>query len=260
VIEPEADAAADRVAALVAQAIRSKPRCVLGLAAGRTMEPVYAKLVERHEREGLSLRDVTAFNLDEYIGAAPDDAWSFRSFALRHLVGPTDLPPASIHAPSGVAPDVFAEARRYEEAIADAGGIDLQLLGLGRNGHVGFNEPGSSLGSRTRAKALTQETLRANRDELPALGRAAPQAAITMGLGTILAARACLLLATGSAKAAAVAALVEGPVTSRLPASILQHHPEATVVLDEAAARRLQDRPYYRRAEALQRRLETGGR
>lgn len=260
VIETEPGEAAGRVAGIVADALRSNPRCVLGLAAGRTMEPVYAKLVESHEREGVSFRDVIAFNLDEYIGAAPSDEWSFQSFTFRHLVEPTDLPRSSLHVPSGAAEDVFEEARRYEETIRNSGGIDLQLLGLGRNGHLGFNEPGSSLGSRTRAKALTEATLRANRDELPKLGDAAPQAAITMGLGTILSARSCLLLATGLAKASAVAAMIEGPVTSRVPASVLQHHPEATVVLDAAAAERLEGRQYYQRAEQLQRQLERRGR
>ena len=260
VIETEPDAAAARVARIVAAAIRSNPGCVLGLAAGRTMDPVYAKLVEGHEREGVSFRGVTTFNLDEYIGAAPNDEWSFQYFTIRCLVEPTDLPRASAHAPSGAAADVFEEARRYEETIRNSGGIDLQLLGLGRNGHLGFNEPGSSLGSRTRAKALTEETLRANRAELPSLGDAVPQAAITMGLGTILSARSCLLLATDSTKASAVAAMVEGPVTSRVPASILQQHPDATVVLDAAAAERLEGRPYYQRAEQLQRQLEERGR
>ncbi len=260
VIETEPDAAAARVASIVADAIRSNPRCVLGLAAGRTMDPVYSKLVESHKREGVSFRDVTTFNLDEYIGAAPNDEWSIQCFTFRCLVEPTDLPRSSAHAPNGAAADVFEEARRYEETIRNSGGIDLQLLGLGRNGHLGFNEPGSSLGSRTRAKALTEETLRANRDELPNLGDAVPQAAITMGLGTILSARSCLLLATGSANACAVAAMVEGPVTSRVPASILQHHPDATVVLDAAAAERLEGRQYYQRAEQLQRQLEQRGR
>ncbi len=166
---------------------------------------------------------------------------------------------ATVRAPDGAAPDIFAEAERYESAIREAGGVDLQLLGLGQNGHIGFNEPGSSLGSGTRAKALTEETLRANQDDLPALDGHRPQAAITVGLGTILAAPSCLLLAVGSAKAPAVAAMIEGPVTARVPASVLQQHPNATVVLDASAAAELEAREYYEHAERLQRQLEDGG-
>ena len=260
VIESSAQAAADRAARSLADSVRSNPHCVLGLATGRTVEPVYARLAALHRDQGLSLRSVTAFNLDEYVGASRDDAWSFYRFAFRHLVEPTDLPAASLHVPDGAAPDIFAEAERYDAAIREAGGIDLQLLGLGQNGHIGFNEPGSSLGSATRAKALTEETLRANQADLPGLGRDLPEAAITVGLGTILSARSCLLLAVGAAKAGAVAALVEGPVTARVPASVLQHHPNATVVLDAAGAAGLEARQYYEHAERLQRRLEEDGR
>jgi glucosamine-6-phosphate deaminase len=223
------------------------------------VEPVYARLAAIHRDEGLSLRGITTFNLDEYVGATRDDAWSFYRFTLRHLVEPTDLPAASVHVPDGAASDIFAEAERYDAAIREAGGIDLQLLGLGQNGHIGFNEPGSSLGSATRAKALTEQTLRANQADLPALGGERPEAAITVGLGTILSARSCLLLAVGSAKAAAVAAMVEGPVTARVPASVLQHHPNATVVLDASAAAGLAAQEYYEHAERLQRQLEEGG-
>ena len=260
VIESSAQAAADRVAQTLADSVRSNPHCVLGLATGRTVEPVYARLAALHRDQGLSLRSVTAFNLDEYVGASRDDAWSFYRFTFRHLVEPTDLPAASLHVPDGAAPDIFAEAERYDATIREAGGIDLQLLGLGQNGHIGFNEPGSSLGSATRAKALTEETLRANQADLPGLGRDLPEAAITVGLGTILSARSCLLLAVGAAKAGAVAALVEGPVTARVPASVLQHHPNATVVLDAAGAAGLEARQYYEHAERLQRRLEEDGR
>jgi glucosamine-6-phosphate deaminase len=255
-IEKDEAAAAERAAAVVARLVRSRHRCILGLASGRTMEPVYASLTRQHRGEGLSFRDVSAFGLDEYIGAATSDPWGFHAFLRRHLVNETDLPRASVHLPNGKARDVFAEAARFERAIERAGGIDLQLLGLGRNGHLGFNQPGSSLGSRTRVKALTRETLTDNRDDLPDLGDAKPSAAITMGLATILATHACLLLAVGAAKAAAVAAMVEGPLAARVPASVLQLHPKATVVLDEAAAAQLERVEYYRRAEEIQRELE----
>lgn len=257
VIEASAEAAADCVARRLAAAIRARPDCVLGIATGRTMMPVYAKLAALCKQEDLSLARVSSFNLDEYIGVAAGESVSFRSYTLRHLAAATDLPAASVHAPDGAAADVFAEAERYEQAIREAGGIDLQLLGLGRNGHIGFNEPGSSLASRTRVKALSEQTLRANRADL---GSPAPNAAITVGLGTILSARSCLLLAVGTAKSAAVAAMVEGPVTARVPASVLQHHPSATVLLDPGAAADLQAREYYESAERIQRRLEESRR
>jgi glucosamine-6-phosphate deaminase len=220
------------------------------------MEPVYARLSAACEARTVSLSEATAFGLDEYVGASADDTWSFHHFVHRHLVVTTDLPAGRAHLPDGMAEDIFAEAESYDEAIREAGGIDLQLLGLGPNGHIGFNEPGSSLGSGTRAKALTDETLAANCEALPSQA-ARPVAAITMGLGTILASRRCLVLAVGAAKATAVAGMIEGPVSARLPASILQHHPDVTVVVDEAAASKLEDASYYRRAEALQRKLDT---
>lgn len=254
VIEASADAAAECVARRIANRVRAHPRSVLGLATGRTMEPVYARLVRWHQREGLSLRDVCSFNLDEYVGAAPDAEWSMRAFLFRHLVLPTDLPPSRVDLPDGSAPDVFAEACRYEARLRAAGGVDLQLLGLGANGHLGFNEPGSSLGGRARVAVLAQETLDANRDVLPQGGER-PRAAITLGLGTILSARTCLLLAMGSEKAAAAAAMLEGPVSSRLPASVLQLHPDAVVVLDAAAAGALTRRADYEREERVLREL-----
>jgi glucosamine-6-phosphate deaminase len=257
VIEASAEDASSRVAELVARKIRSNPCCVLGLATGRTMEPVYAKLAAAHRNGGVSLSQVRTFSLDEYIGATREDSWSFASFATRHLVAPTDLPPSSVHVPDGAAADILLEAEQYEGAIRRSGGIDLQLLGLGANGHIGFNEPGSSLRSRTRVKALTAETLRANQDDLPLPADALPRAAITVGLGTILSARACVLIAVGSAKAAAVAAMVEGPVTAKVPASVLQLHPAVTAVLDEAAAADLEGRAYYATAERLQREFES---
>jgi glucosamine-6-phosphate deaminase len=254
VIEATAEAAVERVARCVADRVRSYPRSVLGLATGRTMEPVYAKLVHWHQFEGLSLRDVRSFNLDEYVGAAPDASWSMRAFVFRHLVERTDLPPSHVHLPDGAARDVFAEAERYEARLRAAGGVDLQLLGLGANGHLGFNEPGSSLGGRTRVAVLAPETLEANRDALPR-GGARPRAAITLGLGTILAARTCLLLALGSEKAEAAAAMLEGPVSARLPASALQLHPDAVVVLDAPASGALARRDDYERAERIRREL-----
>ena len=207
------------------------------------MRPVYARLVALHREGRADFAEATTFNLDEYVGVAPDHPASFAAFMRETLFASVNLDPARCHLPRGDAPDPAAEARRYEEAIAAAGGIDLQLLGIGRNGHLAFNEPTSSLASRTRVKTLTEATRRAN---APAFAPGpVPRHAITMGIATILDARACLLLATGEAKAAAVARMVEGPLGADCPATALQMHPDATVVLDAAAAARLALREYY---------------
>jgi len=255
VIEPAA--ALYRLAARrVADEIRANPACVLGLATGRTMVPLYDELARLHASEGLSFARVDAFNLDEYVGVGRDEPGSLRAFMLAHLVRRTDLRPEALHLPDGTRADPAEAARAYEAAIRAAGGIQLQLLGLGRNAHIGFNEPGSSLGSRTRVKTLAGETLAANRDELPPVVRER-RLAITMGLGTILEARTCLWLATGASKAAAVAATVEGPVTASAPGSVLQLHPDVIAYVDETAAAQLARRSYYVEAEGLQRRLEA---
>src|SRR5262245_60145531 len=252
----ETEAGLVRLAAQrVARVIRAKPSCVLGLATGKTMIPVYDELVRLHRSEGLSFARVSAFGLDEYVGVAGDEPGSLRGFVRAHLERPTDLRAAALHLPDGSSADPHAEARAYEAAIRAAGGIDLQLLGLGVNAHVGFNEPGSSLASRARVKTLSDETLAANRDELPA-GVRERRLAITLGLGTILEARTCVLLATGPAKAGAVAATVEGALTASAPASVLQLHPDVIVYVDEAAAAGLVRRRYYLQAEARERRLE----
>lgn len=256
VIEREAELyrlAAERVA----RAIRAKPDCVLGLATGRTMIPLYDELVRLHERDGLSFAAVTAFHLDEYVGVAPGAPGSFRRFVRERLERRTDLRPEAVHAPDASAAEPAAAARAYEDALFAAGGVDLQLLGLGVNAHVGFNEPGSSLASRTRVKTLSSETLAANAEGLPE-GVRERRLAITMGLGTILDARACLCIATGPAKAGAVAATIEGPLTASAPGSVLQLHPEVTIYVDEAAAAGLLRRRYYLDAEARERALEDG--
>jgi glucosamine-6-phosphate deaminase len=241
--------AARRVAALV----RAEPAAVLGLATGRTMVPLYDELARLHRAEGLSFARVRAFALDEYVGLTADAPGSFARFLGTQLVERTDLPAAALRVPAASEAGAAAAAGAYEAAIRAAGGIDLQLLGLGVNAHLGFNEPGSSLGSRTRVKTLAPETLASNREDLPP---AAPRLAITLGLGTILEAKACLLIATGSAKVAAVAATLEGPLSASAPASVLQLHPHVTAYVDDAASAGLVRRRYYLEAEALQRRLE----
>jgi glucosamine-6-phosphate deaminase len=254
VIEPTAELyrrAARKVAAL----IRAEPTAVLGLATGRTMLPLYDELARLYAAEGLSFARIRAFALDEYVGVAPDAPGSYGRYLRDKLVDRTDLPAASVRLPQASASGAAAAALAYEAEIRAAGGIDLQLLGLGVNAHLGFNEPGSSLASRTRVKALAPETLASNREDLPALG-AAPRMALTMGLGTILEAKACLLLATGNAKAAAVAATIEGALSASAPASVLQLHPQVTAYVDDAASAGLVRRRYYLEAETLQRRLE----
>lgn len=237
------DAAIARAAGLIAAHIRAHSDAVLGLATGGTMLPLY-RLLAGEYRAGLSFARVTSFNLDEYVGLAPDHPASYHSYMREVLFAHVDIDPARTYLPRGDAPDPGEEADRYEALIAAAGGISLQLLGIGQNGHIGFNEPTSSLASRTRVKTLTESTRAANR---PYFGpkETPPEYAITMGVGTILAARECLLLATGAAKAPAVAAMIEGPLSAACPASALQMHPRATIVLDREAAGDLRLTDYY---------------
>ncbi|WP_158970183.1 glucosamine-6-phosphate deaminase [Chachezhania sediminis] len=240
----DAGAAARRTADILCDAVAARPAAVLGLATGGTMEPVYAVLRDRLADGSLDLTATTTFNLDEYVGLQGDHPQSYRATMDRLLFDAAGLPRDRTHLPDGAAPDVAAEAVRYDAAIAAAGGIDLQLLGIGGNGHIGFNEPTSSLGSRTRVKTLTAETRNANA-RFFGTDEAAPRFAITMGIATILESRACVLLATGPGKAAAIAAAIEGPLSAACPASALQLHPNATMVLDPAAAADLRLRDYY---------------
>ncbi len=240
---PAAEAACLRAARIVARLLRAKPEAALALPTGSTPRGIYAELVRQHRAEGLSFARATAFNLDEYVGIPPDHPGSFRRALREALYRHVDLPEGHAHAPDGQAPDLPAACAAYEAAIAAAGGLDLALLGLGTDGHIAFNEPTSSLGSRTRLKTLAEETRAANQ---PAFGaEPVPRHALTMGIATILEARRCLLVAFGAAKAAAVARLVEGPLTALVPASALQLHPHATVIVDEAAAEGLRLRRYY---------------
>ncbi len=239
-----ATGATARVAALVAETVRRKPAAVLGLATGGTMLPVYERLRASCRDGDLTFAGVTSFNLDEYIGLVPEHPCSYHRYMGEALFDHIDIAPARTHLPRGDAADVLAEADRYEALIAATGGIDLQLLGIGRNGHIGFNEPTSSLASRTRVKTLTEDTRRANRRFFDSFDDT-PRYALTMGVATILESRFCVLLATGSAKADAVAAMVEGPVSAACPASALQLHRNVTVVLDRDAAAGLRLTSYY---------------
>jgi glucosamine-6-phosphate deaminase len=241
VIQRTREAATGIAARVVAELLREKPRCVLGLATGGTPLPLYRLLCQMK----LDWRRVITFNLDEYVGLAPEHPASYHTFMRENFLRHVNIPERNIHIPDGLARDVPGFCERYERQIRAAGGVDLQLLGIGADGHIGFNEPTSSLASRTRLKTLTART---RRDNARFFGEGeAPHHVITMGIGTIMEARHCLLLAFGRKKARAVAGAVEGPVTAMNPASALQLHPRVTVCLDEAAASRLKLKAYYRR-------------
>jgi glucosamine-6-phosphate deaminase len=245
IIQPDESAAARLVAHLVARELRARPSLVLGLATGRTMEKVYAGLVRMHREEDLDFSLCRTFNLDEYVGLAPDDPHSYRCTMDRQLFDLVNIDRRNTHVPDGLAADLQRESEAYEERIRECGGIDLQLLGIGADGHIGFNEPLSALLSRTREKALTPTTIAQN---APLFGgrTAVPPRGITMGVGTILDSRNCILLATGAAKASIIARAVEGPITAMISASALQLHARCRVIVDEAAAGELREREYYR--------------
>ncbi len=244
IIQPDAESAAHLVARMIAKDLRANPHLVLGLATGRTMESVYRVLVEMNRQENLDFSLCRTFNLDEYVGLPASDVHSYRHYMNERLFKQVNIDLRNTHLPDGAASDLDAECACYEQRIAKAGGIDLQLLGIGRGGHIGFNEPLSALRSRTRVKALSPTTLKQNAPLFsdPAL---MPRRAITMGVGTILECRRCLLLATGAEKADIIAQAVEGPITSMISATALQLHPRATVLVDEAAASKLRGAQYY---------------
>ncbi len=231
-------------AGMIARLLRSQPRCVLGLATGRTPLRLYEELIRLHREEGLKLAEVTTFNLDEYVGLSADHPRSYRHYMAENLFRHVDVDPRAAHVPDGCAADLRAHCLEYERAIVDAGGIDLQLLGIGSNGHIGFNEPTGSLRSRTWIKILSEKTLRDNASHFSALEEQ-PRHVVTMGIGTILETRHCLVLACGAAKSHAVKAMIEGPVSAMCPASALQMHPRTTVIVDRAAAARLDHPEHY---------------
>ncbi|MDE8587990.1 MULTISPECIES: glucosamine-6-phosphate deaminase [Micrococcaceae] len=224
--------------------VRRKPDAVLGLATGSSPLPVYDELAARHER-GLDFSRASAFALDEYVGLPAGHPESYREVIRREFTDRVNIAPENVHGPDGTATDIPAACESYEQAIAAAGGVDLQLLGVGTDGHIGFNEPGSSFASRTRIKSLIEQTRRDNARFFTSLAEV-PHHVITQGLGTIMAARHVVLLATGAQKAQAVRDFVEGPVAAICPASVLQFHPHATVLLDEAAASALKLADFYR--------------
>jgi len=222
------------VADVVALRLGEEPSTVFMLPTGTTPLGMYRRLVEMHRSEGLSLADATFFNLDEYLGLAPDHRASYHVYMKENFYGLIDADAARVFVPDGTAPDPEAECERYEEAISEAGGIEVCVLGIGRNGHIGFNEPGAPFDSRTRIVELSESTRNINAADFEA--ERAPQRAITVGMATIFESREVLLLASGTNKAGAVAAAVEGDVSESVPASMLKSHPNAELFLDEDAA------------------------
>jgi glucosamine-6-phosphate deaminase len=245
IIRPTEEAAAGLVARTIAAELRAKPSLTLGLATGKTMDSVYAELVRLHRTEHLDFSRCRTFNLDEYAALPASHRNSYRHYMNRRLFLNVNINLRNTHLPDGTAADLDAECRNYERLIAECGGIDLQLLGIGLSGHLGFNEPTSSLRSRSRVVVLSPIT-RAQNGPLFATPEEMPLCALTMGVGTILEGRRCLLLATGKDKADIIAKAIEGPLTSMVSASALQLHPHCAVVLDEAAASQLKEANYYR--------------
>ncbi|WNB86668.1 glucosamine-6-phosphate deaminase [Cellulomonas sp. ATA003] len=237
-------------AGAVEDLLRRRPDAVLGLATGSSPLAVYDELARRHTEQGLSFARVRAFMLDEYVGLSMDHPQRYRNVIDTEFAARVDIAPDAVQGPDGLAADLPAACAAYEQAIADAGGVDLQLLGIGTDGHIAFNEPGSSLASRTRIKTLTEQTRVDNARFFDGDVDQVPQHCLTQGLATIMSARHLVLLATGRGKAEAVHQLVEGPVSAMWPATILQHHPHVSVLVDNAAASRLQLADYYRGAYA----------
>jgi len=231
-------------AAVVAGIVKNKPDAVLGLATGSTPLGLYKELVRMHNQEMLDFSHVTTFNLDEYVGLPSDHEQSYHYFMRENLFKHINIDPKNVYVPSGTTDDFPAYCRWYEQRIKQCGGIDVQVLGIGSDGHIAFNEPGSSLASRTRLKTLARQTIEDNARFFDK-AEDVPIYAITMGVGTILEARKLVLLAGGANKAGAVAAALEGPVCSMCTASAVQLHPDSEIFLDSEAAGKLEMREYY---------------
>jgi glucosamine-6-phosphate deaminase len=250
VIVPDAQQAAAIVAGIFRRVLAERPAPVLGLATGSSPLGVYRRLIDACGSGESTAAHASAVLLDEYVGLPADHPEAYRSFIRREFVDQVDLPTERLFGPDVAATDLVDACRRYDQLIRDLGGVDVQLLGIGGDGHIGFNEPGSSLASRTRIKTLTRTTRADNARFFDDREDDVPRHVVTQGLGTILEARHLVMIATGSAKAEPIARAVEGPLAAMCPASVLQLHPHATVVVDERAATRLQLADYYREAYA----------
>ena len=234
-IYPTSELASSAAAVLIAGQIIDEPKSILGLATGSTPVPIYQELIELYHKGVIDFGNVTTYNLDEYVGLAPEHPCSYRRFMQENLFEHVNVPAEHIHIPNGMAQNVEEECLGYDEAIAAEGGLDLQLLGLGANGHIGFNEPAEKFTTHSFCVKLTEQTLKYNRRFFED-DAVMPTHALTMGIASIMQAKRIVLVATGKNKAAAVKAMVEGPVDPNVPASILQMHRHATIILDAEAA------------------------
>ncbi len=244
IIKPDYHQVCTEAAQLVADLVYHQPSAVLGLATGSTPLGLYKELIRLHAEEGLDFSKVVTFNLDEYVGLPPSHDQSYNYFMWQNLFNHINVSPQNVHIPNGMAQDIEAYCYWYEEEIEALVGIYLQIFGIGGDGHIAFNEPASSLGSRTRLKTLTSQTVEDNARFFEHKADV-PRYAITMGVGTIMEAQTCCLLASGKSKASPVAQAIEGPVTSMISASALQLHPHAVFILDKAASADLKLRDYY---------------
>ena len=239
---------AELAADAIERVLRTEAAPVIGLATGSSPLRIYDELTTRHKNEGLSFAHAQAFMLDEYVGIADDHPQRYRNVIDTEIATRVDFAEGAVHGPDGSADDLAAASADYERKIVGAGGIDLQILGIGTDGHVAFNEPGSSLASRTRVKSLTQQTRMDNARFFDGDVEQVPKLCLTQGMGTIMEAKHLVLVATGGNKAEAVHQMVEGPISAMWPATVLQMHQHVTVLLDDASASRLQLGDYYRHA------------
>lgn len=247
IIQPSNLHIATIAAEKICDALKKTPNLVLGLATGSTPIALYKILVQKHKNGELDFSQVTAFNLDEYIGIPCHHPQSYHTFMAKHFFDHVNIPQENQHIPLNSMGNFESYCEEYEKKIKDSGGIDIQILGIGTDGHIGFNERGSSLSSRTRPVTLSESTLKANAIHFNSDKSAVPEMAITMGVGTIMEAKQCILLASGKTKSVAIVNAVEGPITASVPASVLQMHPNTYIIIDEDAASELKEIEYYKR-------------
>ncbi len=248
IIQPNTHQLSVVASEIIRDAVIKKPNLVLGLATGSTPIGLYKLLVQMHKEDGLDFSKVTTFNLDEYIGIPKDHPQSYHTFMAKHFFEHVNIPKKNQNIPQNIVENHVAFCQAYEDSIKRYGGIDIQVLGIGQDGHIGFNEPGSSFASRTRMVTLYKSTLKANAVHFGDDIDAVPEMAITMGIGTIMDAKQCLLLARGTVKKDAIAKTIEGPISAMVPASALQMHPNAVFLIDDAASSNLKEAEYYKRS------------
>ncbi|ERM90862.1 glucosamine-6-phosphate deaminase [Caldanaerobacter subterraneus subsp. yonseiensis KB-1] len=240
IITVDYDEMSKRAAEIVKQQIKEKPNSVLGLATGSTPLGMYKYLIEMYKKGEIDFSNVVTFNLDEYVGLSPDHPQSYHYFMYENFFNHVNIKKENIHIPNGVAEDLEEECERYEKEIEKAGGIDLQILGIGVNGHIGFNEPDESIDTKTHVVTLTEDTINANKRFFKSADEV-PRKAITMGLGSIMKARKIVLLASGKSKAKAIKETIKGKLTTKVPATVLALHPGVTIIIDKEAASLIPD-------------------